>query len=306
MFLRHQRGGQPVFARWLNDAGEVVAIAVGSLSSPIKSRLGRMAIVVSFDAPPAIGEDGSMPSIEPLVSWARHEGVIELKLGSFEGGGRPWHGDLRNCHERIEFRASPGDERELQRRMGRDRRQRILRAKRHGVQVERADEAQAALFADLFASMAARLERKKHVNLGSTDTLRFTAGLEGLLASRRGRLYLARLDKEYVAGIFFGVAGRTAYYLYNGSTDTALRVGATPLTIFHAMTDFSEEGIERINLGGVPATARDPSSQDHGLFTFKLRLGTEQVECRGGRVPLRPFRLKLFDVARTIRARGTR
>jgi hypothetical protein len=306
MFLRQQRNGLPVFARWVDTAGEVTAIAVGSRWSPITSRLARIATILSFDAPPAVGDHGPMPGIEPLVSWARREGAIELRLGSFEGGGRPWHGDLRDCDERIEFLASPGDESELRRRMRRSGREGIRRAVRHGVEVERAEEAQATLFANLYASMASRLKREKQVELGSIDPERFGANLEGLLASQHGRLYLARLDGEYIAGCFFGVAGHTATYLYNGSTDAALRVAATPLTLLRAMTEFSEEGFERINLGGVPASARDPSSQDHGLFAFKSGLGTEPVVCRGGRIRVHRMRLRLLDFARSIRARGMR
>jgi hypothetical protein len=306
MFLRQQRGGQPVFARWVNTAGEVAAIAVGLLWTPVENRLGRMAMILSFDAPPASGDGVSIPHVEPLVSWARREGFIALRLGSFEGGGRVWHGDLRDCRERIEFLASPGEERELWRRMRKGSRSGIRRAERLGVEVERAGEAQAALFADLFESTAVRLRREKQVELGRIDTARFAASLEALLASRRGRLYLARFDNEYVAGCFFGVAGGSAYYLYNGSTEEALRVGATPLTIFRALTEFSEEAFERINLGGVPASARDPGSPDHGLYAFKLGLGTEPVICHEGRIRLHPFRLRLFDIARSIRGRAMR
>jgi lipid II:glycine glycyltransferase (peptidoglycan interpeptide bridge formation enzyme) len=151
-----------------------------------------------------------------------------------------------------------------------------------------------------------RLRRDKRVALGNVDTNRFTAGLRVLLGSGRARLYLARFDNEYVAGCVFGVAGGNAFYLYNGSSETALRVGATPLTLLRAMTELSEEGFERINLGGVPASARDPASPDHGLYTFKLGLGGEPALCRGGRVSLRPIRLTLFDLARSVRARTIR
>jgi lipid II:glycine glycyltransferase (peptidoglycan interpeptide bridge formation enzyme) len=72
------------------------------------------------------------------------------------------------------------------------------------------------------------------------------------------------------------------------------------------MTDLSAEGFDRINLGGVPATARDPASPDHGLYTFKLGLGGEPTPCVGGRLRLRPIRLALFDLARSVRARSVR
>jgi hypothetical protein len=303
-FLRKDRDAQPVFARWTDASGEVAAIAVGSFRSPVKGKLARAALTLSFDAAPAAAV-GAVPQLEPLVAWARDSGALVLTLDSFDSSGRPWHGDLRECAERIEFLVAPGDERELRRRMRRTRAA-LHRAERVGVEIESADEGQASRFAHLFESTVARLRRDKHVALGGVDTNRFTAGLRVLLSSGRARLYLARFDNEYVAGCVFGVADGNAFYLYNGSSETALSVGATPLTLLRAMTDLSEEGFERINLGGVPASARDPASPDHGLYTFKLGLGGEPALCRGGRVSLRPIRLTLFDLARSVRARTIR
>jgi hypothetical protein len=301
MFLRHGLGGQPVFARWMDAAGEVAAVAVGSFRSPIQGKLGRVALTLSFDAPPTVAKSASMPSLESVVAWARRQGAVVLALNSFDSGGRSWRGDLHDCNERIEFLARPGDERELRRRMRRQGAA-LNRAERLGLEIDRGDEAQAFRFAELFASTVARLKEDKGVALGSVNTHRFAAGLSALLASKRARLYLARLDGEYVAGCVFGVAGENAYYLYNGSTETALRVGATPMTLLRAMTDLSEDGFERINLGGVPSSAREPGAPDHGLYSFKLGLGGEPVICRGGRVRLRPIRLTFLEIARSISA----
>ena len=242
-----------------------------------------------------------MPSLESVAAWARSQGAVALALNSFDSGGRSWQGDLHDCNERIEFLAPPGDERELRRRMRRQGAA-LNRAGRLGVEIARGDEAQASRFAQLYASTVARLKENKGVALGSINTHRFAGGLSALLSSRRARLYLARLDGEYIAGCVFGVAGENAYYLYNGSTETALRVGATPMTLLMAMTELSEDGFKRINLGGVPSSARHPDSPDHGLYSFKLGLGAEPVVCRGGRVRLRPIRLTLLEMARSISA----
>ena len=303
-FLQESRRGEPVFVRWVDASGKLAALAVGLIRSPVKSRLGRAALTLAFDAPPAIAHGASTPRIEPLAAWARREGVIALHLGSFDCGGRPWCGNLRDYEERIEFVATPGDEHELWRRMRKGTRSAIRRAERLGVDVEAVGNDHVAQFVLLFASTLERLRRDKGVAIGEVDAKTFGAGLEGLLAARRGRLYLARLGDEDVGGCFFGVEGRSAYYLFNGSNATAREVGAMPLMLLRAMSDFSEEGIDRINLGGVPASASDPSSPDHGLYAFKLGLGAEPVICRGGRIPLRRIRLTLLDFARTVRAKG--
>jgi lipid II:glycine glycyltransferase (peptidoglycan interpeptide bridge formation enzyme) len=146
-----------------------------------------------------------------------------------------------------------------------------------------------------------RLRNTKGVALGDVSTGRFAAALEVLIAAQRGRLYLASLDGEFIAGCFFGSVGDSAYYLFNGSTETALRTGATPSVLFHAVTDLSSEGFARINLGGVPASARERTSPDHGLYVFKRGLGAEPMLCQGGRLRLRVGRAVLFDVARRFR-----
>jgi lipid II:glycine glycyltransferase (peptidoglycan interpeptide bridge formation enzyme) len=259
--------------------------------------------MTSLPAEPAVAADPAAASIEPLAAWARRNGALSLNLGSLEGGGRRWGGQVDDGEERIEFVVSPADRSELLRRMRTMARRGARRAERHGVVIERGLEGDTPVFARLFESTIARLKRDKDIHVGRFDKQRFASNLAMLITSQHGRLYLARLEDDYVGGCFFGVAGTSAYYLYNGSTESALRVGATPLTLLQAMTDFSEEAFTRINLGGVPASARQETSPDHGLYEFKLGLGTEPVECHGGRVRLRPVRLKLLDVASSLRAR---
>jgi len=297
--LRELHGGRPVFVRWLDSNGGVTAVAVGSVRVPTLGRLGRAALTVTFDSPPACAR-GSSASVEPLAAWARREGAIQLTLGSFDGGERSWCSGLRDRHERLEFIARPGSETEVRKRMRRQHNA-LERAERLGVEVSLGDVSRTLDFAHLYATTVRRLRNTKGVALGEVSTGRFAAAVEVLITSKRGRLYLASLDGELIAGCFFGSVGDSAYYLFNGSTDTALRVGATPSVIFRAVTDLSSQGFAKINLGGVPASARERTSPDHGLYVFKRGLGTQPVLCQGGRIRLRAGRAALFDVARRFR-----
>jgi hypothetical protein len=302
--LQHRRDARPVFVRWTDPSGDVAAIALGSLRSAVRGRFAGAALTLTFDSAPAAAKD-AIPELAPLIAWARDEGAALVTLGSFDSSGRSWHGELRDCNERIEFLVAPGDEDELRRRMRRTRAA-LHRAERLGVEVERADDSKAQQFAQLFESTVARLRRDKRVALGGVETDRFSAGLEVLLRCERARLYLARLEDAYVAGCVFGVAGGNAFYLYNGSSEAALRAGATPFTLLKAIAELSAGAFERINLGGVSASARDPASPDHGLYTFKRGLGGEPAVCHGGRVWVRPVRAALLELARAMRARSAR
>ena len=53
-------------------------------------------------------------------------------------------------------------------------------------------------------------------------------------------------------------------------------------------------------VGGVPMSAQEPSSVDHGLYQFKLGLGTSPFPCVGGSLIIRPTRARGVSLMRRI------
>jgi lipid II:glycine glycyltransferase (peptidoglycan interpeptide bridge formation enzyme) len=236
----------------------------------------------------------------PLRDWVRSiRAIAAVDFGSFgmDGG---W-GPLEETVERVEFLVTPGSREELLKQMRKGTRSSIKKAQRAGVTVELAEDQHAVQdFVKLYGSTLRRLEEKKQIPAPGLDESKFAKNLSGLVGESRGRLYLARHDRQTIAGCFFGVFGRSPYYLYNGSTAEALALGANPLTLLNAMEDLFSLGSEQVNLGGAPADAADPSSPDHGLFRFKLGMGSTPYTRRGGRWTPRPVRLALGVRAREL------
>ena len=118
------------------------------------------------------------------------------------------------------------------------------------------------------------------------------------------RLFVARMKGEVVAALFFAAFGGRAYSMFSGSLDSGYRVGAQSGLYWKAVETFTEEGFFELNRGGVPADAERSDHPLHGIYQFKLRLGTTPELCRSGRKVLSPAREQLSKLRDRIRAWG--
>jgi hypothetical protein len=311
--FRSLDSSQSLFFRWTDaHSGELVGLAVGTQRPPPTSRLGRVASQVLIESPPATVRQAA-DFVTSLDRWARAPGrsVIECQLGSFDArsqwGPRNPPGLIRRC----EFLFPPRDPLEVLRAMRKGTRSSIKRGERLGVEVRIGQSSQDLLdFARLYETTARRLTQTKGVRpMGQPPEAR-AAALAILVERNAGRLYLASLDGDPVAACFFGVWNGSAYYLQNGADDRARDSGAVHLVLYRAIGDFMVQGFSRVNLGGVPAESITESSIDHGLYKFKLGLGTEPFACFSGSLVIRPHRARAVALGRRqqtlLRAIGAR
>jgi hypothetical protein len=292
--------GRPLFFRWYGDSpSEPAAVGLGIERPGPATLVGRLASRVDFDSPPASPEDGR-DYVTSIAHWARgSRSVVEITLGSFDARTTWSPGGPPRPVRRIEFLVDPGPREELLRRIRSGSRGSIRQAQKHGVRVEVAEApSQLRGFASLYQTMLRRLERTKGIPMPAVKPAVFAKTLSILVEERRARLYLASLDDELLAGCFFGTFNRAAFYLFNGSTDRALKTGATPLILLTALEELSADGVERINLGGVPFEAQAPESSDHGLYEFKLGFGTRPVVRLSGSLATRRARALAVKAAR--------
>jgi lipid II:glycine glycyltransferase (peptidoglycan interpeptide bridge formation enzyme) len=183
--------------------------------------------------------------------------------------------------------------------MSRGTRSHIRRAARLGLDVRRGDSWQDLVaFAHLGEQTKKRLMVTKGLPPSGESPEMRAAALQTLVARGAGRLYVASLGGRPLAGCFFGIWDGSAYYLQNGADVQAQRYDAVHFALHGAITDFMADGFTRVNLGAVPADGRDESSIDHGLYNFKLRLGTQPIPCTGGSLVIRPARARALSVAR--------
>src|ERR1700761_2698382 len=304
--FRAADGAQPLFFRWWDaETGELAALAVGARRPPATSRIGRLAAYVHIESPPATHRSDA-DFVTPLRGWAssteRSPRLNEVQLGSFDSRGA-WAPDgPPNAIHRLEFIVRTLEPGGVVRAMRRGIRGQINRSRRMGVDVRATSGTEDLLvFARLYEQTGQRLLATKGV---APNAARPEARAEMLdILARRGaaRLYLAYLDGAPVAGCLFGIWNGTAYYLQNGADERARSCAAVHRLLHDAICDFAGDGFTRVNLGGVPAAARDESSVDRGLYQFKSGFGTDPVTCLGGTLVLRAGRVRALELVRRQR-----
>jgi lipid II:glycine glycyltransferase (peptidoglycan interpeptide bridge formation enzyme) len=94
------------------------------------------------------------------------------------------------------------------------------------------------------------------------------------------RLYLAEHEGDVLGGIMVFRFGKTAYYLFGGSTDLKRELMPNYLLHWQAMLDFRAMGCETYDWWGVP----EEPAPDHpwfGLYRFKTGFGGDTVRYIG-------------------------
>jgi lipid II:glycine glycyltransferase (peptidoglycan interpeptide bridge formation enzyme) len=152
-----------------------------------------------------------------------------------------------------------------------------------------------------FARLAADTGKRQGVHLPGAAY--YQAALELFGPSDSVRLYLAQHEGDTLGGIMVFRFGKTAYYLFGGSSDSKRELMPNYLLHWQAMVDFKALGCDTYDWWGIP----EEPAPDHpwfGLYRFKTGFGGETVRYIGlyERV-LRPGPLKLERRLQQLKAR---
>jgi Acetyltransferase (GNAT) domain len=302
----HGGQGEPLFCDWRDGAtGAVVARAIAIRRPGRDSLVGRLAARVLIDSTP-LSQANGLDFVSGLTDWARRRpAVLDVSLGSYDAR-REWRpGGPPAAVHRCEFVVEHGDPEAVTAAVKGDSiRSNLRKAERAGVEVRRAAVADLPLFAELYGETLRGLEQRKGVAAPQLARGRFAASLAPMLESGHGRVYLAyRSDGTPEAGWLFAVSRGGAYAVYSGAAPSARSTGSSSLALVEAMRDLVADGLGRINLGGTPASARDPDSSDHGLYKFKLRFGARVEERVSGNLMVRPGRAAAIKRLRRLARR---
>ncbi|HVH64491.1 MAG TPA: peptidoglycan bridge formation glycyltransferase FemA/FemB family protein [Candidatus Acidoferrum sp.] len=129
-----------------------------------------------------------------------------------------------------------------------------------------------------FARLAADTARRQGIHLPGAAY--YQAALELFDPHDAVRLYLAQHEGDVLAGIMVFRFGRTATYLYGGSTDHKRELMPNYLLHWRAMVDFKALGCDTYDWWGIP----EEPAPDHpwfGLYRFKTGFGGETVRYIG-------------------------
>jgi hypothetical protein len=302
---------RPIFILSRDERGEACAVAVALFRQSSRKFLSWILRDISLTAHPCVRNDERNTAIEFVQ---RCEGLgralrcSRITIESFMSGRSCFvpseYGYLETG--RLEFSLDLSkDIDSLWGNIRKDQREKIKRLKREGVAIEIGNtlEDLQGLRSAREATQAKRFLHGQGYELSGDD--KFYESIHEYLIKRGvATLFVARQNGKVIAAIFFATFNRKAYSVFSGSTDIGYKLGAQGGLFWAAVETFKAEGFEELNRGGIPASAVDESDPLHGIYLFKLRLGTTPQMCRSGEKALSPLadRLtRLRDRLRTLR-----
>ncbi len=288
---------EPLFLLGRDRDGAPVAAGLAlesSSSTVITARLFRdlrlTAHPVVRDADPGLTV-AFMSAVETL---ARKRGCTRLELDSFMSGTSPLRPAEHGYAEagRVEFSLDLARDAEaLWQGIRKDQREKVRRLKREGVVISAGTSLEdlRALSTAREATQVRRDERGQGYDLPSDGDL-YEALYRHLTSQGAARLFVARQTDTVLAAILFSTFNGRAYSVFSGSTESGYRLGTQSGLFWAAVETFKAEGFQELNRGGVPGSAASEGDPLHGIYTFKLRLGTTPQACWSGVKVLDPLR----------------
>lgn len=309
-YMHASRGTEPLFVLGREADGDASAAALALVWQSSHRLAARIFRDLELYAHPCGSTTATAALLDQTESLARRLGCRELRLSSMMSGESPYLPIEHGYHEtqRIEFVVDLTQPTEtIWRAVRKDQRERIRRLARDGVHI-----AVAASRADLDALRAVRestqdkrQQRGQEYELPDED--QFYDDLHAYLVARgAARLFVARRDAQPLAALFCVTFNGRACSVFSGSTADGYRLGAQGGLFWTAVESFKAHGFAQLNRGGVPAAAQAESHPQHGIYQFKLRLGTTPQLCRSGEKILSPWRDRFFRLRDTLRGLRTR
>jgi peptidoglycan pentaglycine glycine transferase (the first glycine) len=282
-------------ALYSSATGQIVAAAqVLRRTAPhLPARLGHLAYVpkgpvLDWQASTQSGESLPRLFLHKLRAFLRKQGALALQIEPHLEAGTP-AAQAAQAHLRaLGFYATQpvqplrtitldirSDEETLLARMKEKWRYNVRLAARKGVEVGVAstlDELRA-----WYALLQTTGERD-HFGIHTFDYYRKVWQVLG--PRRQARLFLARAEGELLAGIFVGLLGREAIYLYGASSNTQRNLMPNYLLQWEALRWAREAGASTYDLWGIPATDQTDEAMA-GVYRFKSGWGGRVVSFIG-------------------------
>lgn len=302
---------EPVFFLGRDASGIPCGAALALLAASPRALASRLFRDLRLTAHPVVrGADPGLAAafLRRCEEFARALSCTRLGLDSFMSGASPLrpleHGFVET--ERIEFTLDlERDTDSLWQGIRKDQREKIRRLKREGVVLT-----EGTTLADLTAlgtareaTQARRDERGQGYDLSSDSTL-YESLYHHLVHRGAARVFLARRDESVLAAILFSTFNHRAYSVFSGSTEAGYKMGTQSGLFWTAVETFKAEGFRQLNRGGVPGSAAREDDPLHGIYSFKLRLGTTPERCVSGDKVLAPFRQGLRSLRDRLRTLG--
>ena len=244
-------------------------------SHALAARLGPDVAFIRYDLPWAspyaaqLAREGQHAMPEPRLRELR------MNMGTSSWNIRKAQEDMTPANSLVVDLT--GEETDLLARMKPKMRYNIGLARRRGVVVRPACEADLPSFYSLYRQTARRN------GFAPSGAAHFAAVFQGRADELPGQDFLfllARHGRDVLAGAIVGVSEGTATFLYGASSDFKRNLMAPALIHWGAMRLARARGCSRYDMGAV-SPGDDPAHPFHGLYRFKAGFGG-QIEYRSG------------------------
>ena len=243
---------------------------------------------------PVVPEAARLHALDELEQHARRGRGLALRIEPNARVGDEWPAllegrDFAHAHaiqpEATRLLPIDGSPESLRAGFKPKTRYNLTLAERKGVTVQRSSDVRT------FARLADDTARRQGIHLPGVAY--YQACLDLFEPTDSVRLYLAYHQGDALGGIMVFRFGKTAYYLFGGSTDLKRELMPNYLLHWQAILDFRALGCEIYDWWGIP----EEPAPDHpwfGLYRFKTGFGGETVRYIGlYERALRPGALRL-------------
>lgn len=292
MYLRFSCGSEPL--------GLAAGLAIEPACRPLRKSLSRLyRPFVLFSGPAICRPDRTLARdcIQELIDFAADSNHTHLVVGSWDYPQMvdfdllPLHRVIREEYI-IDLR---GEWRDIQQAMRKGILQQTRKASRLGIVFVEKDTS------DAIDDLIALLEQTRLIRLekGYAEySYYYLPYLDGpllfrLFQNKIARVFCAQLQDRILSMNLILVHGNRAYALLIGTNGEGYKLRAPAFLAFNTIKTLKEEGIDYLNMGGVP---RD-SSRDRLVFA-KTALGAKRYVCSGGAT--RRFNGTVINLLNTI------
>jgi hypothetical protein len=224
-----------------------------------------------------------------LLEHCRYAGYGSLAIGAGYGEDvtemEPWNRHVKASY--LEFTVNLRQSLdEIRAAMHKKHRKNLNTAMEAGIGIEEAMDQRTFLrLRDMQESSSVRAAERGN-RYGIQEERFYKELFECVYSNGPGHVLFAVKDGEYLAALAYLKFGRKALTVRSGATTKGYEFAAMYLLQFELFRQLKEEGIEEVNIGGVPARAAEPSHPNHGLYNFKRYFGGDSCLRHEVEIPL--------------------
>jgi len=268
-----------VFTRGEEVVGLIAGLEVKSSHSLLESISRKL---YCFSGPVLLPDYDNLADacLQALKAYAAGSGYMHMRLDCYDYQQRPAYAKLGlKLRPREEFIIHLDDEPEnLKKRFSRNQKANVRKGYKNNLVFEKQDSfAATCCLDDCLNSTRSKKLRKGYDDFHCYYMKYLSKNVVEKLIHTCATIYHVLKDGEVVSSSLTVTNGKRAYVVLAGTLPKGYKMGAFPFLIWNTMQELAEQGIELINLGGLPTD----HSHD-GLRRSKTGFGARSQPCAGG------------------------